>query len=459
MPLTPLKMPVSSNGGRSDSSDGSRLVNLFANILPDSSDGPKVVLYGTPGTTLFAALPTWPVLAMIEMGDKLYAVTASRLYRVEWYGAYVDLGAVSIAGGRVSIATNGIQIVFVDGTKGYYYSESDGLHELLGDGWYPATTVTFHDGYFIFNRAGTGQFFISNLLDITFDATMWATAEQAPDNTLCVISDKRLLWIFGKESGEVWIDTGNSLFPFERVPGTFIEVGILAPYTAAMIGGSIFWLGSDGCVYRTNGYNQQKVSSEAVEYSINTPLIEDAFAYTYSEEGHQFYVLTIPNKKITWVYDLATQLWHERSHFIFGRHISNCFCRLSKYGINFVGDFQNGNIYVMSMDSYTDDGAPIKHEAVFPQIHARGQGVTMYSLEIEMENDAQSLESPQVMMQWSDDGKKTWSKERWKPLGAIGEYRRRAKWGPLGLFIRRNVKFTITDPIKVVINGVFAEYG
>jgi len=455
----PLKFPVSSNRSRSDSSDGSRLVNLFANILPDSSDGPKAVLYGTPGTTLFATLPTWPVLAMIEMGDKLYAVTATHLYQVEWYGAFTDLGPVTLTGSRVSIAANGIQTVFVDGAKGYYYSVSGGLHEFTGDGWYPASTVTFQDGYFIFNRAGTGQFFISNLLDITFDATMWATAEQAPDDTACVISDKRVLWIFGKESGEIWYDSGNSLFPFERVAGTFIEVGIMSPYTAARIGGSVFWLASDGSVYRTNGYTPQKVSTEAVEYSINTPLIGDAFAYTYSEEGHQFYVLTIPNKNLTWVYDVTAQLWHERSHFQFGRHISNCFCRLSKYGLNLVGDFQNGNIYVMNMDSYTDDGTPIKREAIFPQLHAGAQGATMYSLEIEMEPSGQGSSSPQVMLQWSDDRKRTWSKERWKPLGSVGEYGRRAKWGPLGYFIRRNVKFTVTDPIKVVINGAFAEYG
>lgn len=459
MPPVPLKFPVSSNSGRSDSSDGSRLVNLFANILPDSSDGPKAVLYGTPGTTLFASLPTFPVLAMIEMGEKLYAVTPTRLYQVEWYGAFTELGAVSITGSRVSITTNGLQIVFVDGAKGYYYSVADGLHELTGDGWYPSSTVTFQDGYFIFNRTGTGQFFISKLLSVTFDATMWATAEQAPDYTECVISDKRMLWIFGKESGEVWYDSGNNLFPFARVDGTFIDVGIMSPYTAAQIGGSVFWLGSDGSVYRTNGYIPQKVSTEAVEYSINTPLIGDAFAYTYSEEGHQFYVLTIPNKRLTWVYDLTMGLWHERSHFVFGRHISNCFCRLTRYGLNLVGDFQNGNIYVMSMDAYTDDGTAIKREAIFPQIHARGQGATMYSLEIEMEHSAQGPDSPQVMLQWSDNGKKTWSKERWKALGGIGEYNRRAKWGALGFFIRRNVRFTIADPIKVVINAVLAEYG
>ena len=31
------------------------------------------------------------------------------------------------------------------------------------EGWYPSSMVTYMDGYFIFNRTGTGQFFISEL--------------------------------------------------------------------------------------------------------------------------------------------------------------------------------------------------------------------------------------------------------------------------------------------------------
>jgi hypothetical protein len=455
MPRIPVPLSAYTNSGRG-ASNGSRLVNLFANV--DPNDPAEYKLFGTPGTSVFATLPTFPILAMIEMDDAFYVVTATHLYQVEWYGTYTDLGSVSLSGERVSIATNGTHLVFVDGLVGYSYSVAGGIAQFSGDGWYPANTVTYDDGYFVFNRAGTGQFFITELLDVTIDPTMWATAEAAPDDTLCVISNQRILFLLGAQSGEMWYDAGDPLFPYQRISGAFIEVGITSPYTAAKADNSVFWLGSDGIVYRTNGYNALKVSTPAIEYALNTPLINDAFAYTYTEEGHMFYVLTVPSKRLTFVYDITMKLWHERSHFHFGRHVSNCFCRITKYGLNLVGDFQNGNIYTMSMDAYSDDGTAIKREVVLKQLDAGVPGATMYSAEIEMEHTGPNIESPTVTLQWSDDGKRTWSKERVKPIGAAGEFNRRAKWGPLGFFQRRNLKFTITDQIPVVINGVFAEY-
>lgn len=96
---------------------------------------------------------------------------------------------------------------------------------------------------------------------------------------------------------------------------------------------------------------------------------------------------------------------------------------------------------------------------VFPQVHAQGNGMTMYSFEVVANHDCNIDIDPQVMLQFSDDNQQTWSKERWKSMGAIGQHAKRMKWGPLGFFLRRNIRLSITDPIKVVITGAFAEYG
>lgn len=499
--MKPIKLnfALESNSGRSDGISGSRLVNLFPEVVEHPDEGSSVVLYGTPGLMKFTSVPNGgPILAMSKLDGKSYVVTNANLYRVNWDGHVTDLGSLEISGDRVSIATNGIQIVFVDGRKGYYYSLADGLHEISGEGWYPANTVTHQDGYFIFNRTGTGQFFITELLSVTFDPTMWATAEAAPDDSVCVISDQSILWIFGEESCEPWYNSGDSLFPFERVAGAFMEVGIRSPHTAAKIGKSVFWLGSDGVVYRTNGYHEERISTHALEYAINSASNDDAFAYTYSEEGHYFYVLTFPAMRQTWVFDTTTQLWHERGHWRFGRHLSNCY--LKAYNEHLVGDYQSGTIYAMRMSIYKDDTDPIRRVAISSQIHMANQA-TMYSLVVDMEKgmnftrrildlDSRDLllleddgamlgeddsnillesddgdpysdvvASPMIMLQWSDDGKKTWSKGRWRQIGAIGEYRRIAKWGPLGMFYRRNIMITVTDPVPVVINSVSVEYG
>lgn len=453
----PIQWAVGSHKGRSEKANGSRLINLFAEALPQDSKS-QVVIYGTPGTAFFSQLPTFPVMGMHVMDNELYAITKTNLYKVNAGGDYSDLGEISIAG-RVSAATNGIDLVFVDGVSGYSYSKDGGLKSLGGDGWYPANTVTYQDGYFIFNRSGTGQFFLSKLLSTEFDALDYATAEGVPDDTIAVISDHRELWLFGEHSIEIWYNSGDPDFPFERMQGAFVEKGIAAPHSVSKMDNSVFWLSEDGIVYRANGYLPQRISTHAVEYSIEHGTIDDAFSYTYSEEGHTFYLITFPSQKKTWCFDVATGLWHERSHYQWGRHHSNChsFC----YGKNLVGDFQNGLIYQMAMNVYKDDTEPLVRVAVSPPVHAMRNNISMMSFEIDMESGIGITygqgDDPQAMLTWSDDGGKTWSNEHWASIGKIGEYLTRVKWNRLGMFRQRNLRIAISDPVPVVFISAFAE--
>jgi hypothetical protein len=74
-----------------------------------------------------------------------------------------------------------------------------------------------------------------------------------------------------------------------------------------------------GIVYRANGYTAQRISTHAVEWQIQQyGNLSDAIAYTYQQDGHSFYVLIFPSANTTWVFDVATSLWHERAAFING---------------------------------------------------------------------------------------------------------------------------------------------
>lgn len=449
----PIQWATASRKGRSEAANGSRLINMFVEALPPDSKTP-VVLYGTPGTTLFTELPTFPVKAMEEMEGVRYAVTSSNLYTFDSTGAYVNLGAISLSG-RVSIATNGIHLVMVDGVKGYYYSQDDGIKELTGAGWYAAETVTYQDGYFIFNRAGTGEFFISDLLSVALDPLKYATAEGAPDNSLCVLSSHRELWVFGTDSTEIWYNSGDPDFPFERIQGATIDRGIGAKHSAVKMDNSIVWLGDDGIVYRANGYTPQRISTHAVEADIARGDTSDAFAYTYSEEGHLLYVLTFQTLKKTWCFDAATREWHERSHLLWGHHHGNCY--LNAFNQHLIGDFQNGCIYMLDMAAYTDRGDPLVRVMVSPPIHANRDQATMWEFELDMESGvAAPGDDPIALLEFSDDKGKTWSNAKEAKIGKVGEYLKRVIWRRLGSFRQRQVKVTISAPIKVVVMGAYA---
>ena len=61
--------------------------------------------------------------------------------------------------------------------------------------------------------------------------------------------------------------------------------------------------------------------------------------------------------------------------------------------------------------------------------------------------------NPQAMLQWSNDGARTWSNEHWASFGAIGKYKTRARWRRLGRARDRVYRLVVSDPCKVVILG------
>jgi hypothetical protein len=140
-------------------------------------------------------------------------------------------------------------------------------------------------------------------------------------------------------------------------------VGCIAAFSVAKLDNGIFWLGADargrGIVYRANGYTAQRVSTHAVEWQIQQyGNLSDAIAYTYQQDGHSFYVLIFPSANTTWVFDVSTNLWHERAAFIngsFTRHRSNC--QMSFNNEIVVGDHELGNIYAFDLEVFSDDGA------------------------------------------------------------------------------------------------------
>lgn len=491
MRSVPINFATASNEGRFKAVNGSKLVNLYPVILPGDSKT-KVALYGTPGQVLFCALPTAPIQGMCVMDGELYVVTSTKFYHVKWNGEYEELDDV-VCSGRVSMATNGIHVVWVNGIRGYAYSIQKGVYELKGEGWYPANTVTHQDGFFIFNRQSTGQFFISGLLSTDLNALDYATAEASPDDTLAIISDQRALWMFGTESTEVWYNNQGTLFPFARMQGAYIEKGIAAPYTAVKLDNSIFFLGADGVVYRTSGYAIAKVSAGNIEEDCLSGDLSGSYAYAYTEEGRAFYVLTIPKINRTVAFDVSTGMWFDREHSVHGRHNGHNYARC--FNRHLVGDFQNGNIYALDSKAYTDDGDKIERTAIAPVLHNGRNRVTMYAIEVDMFNpgtrertdysypgllvedttgillnedgsimrqempgrEDEIFYVPKVRLSYSDDGGKRWSKSLEQRFGKEGAIPVRVKWGPLGQFVQRHVKITVTDPFPVMIAGVYAE--
>lgn len=310
-------------------------VNLFLEADPAGRNA----LLGTPGLKLFATIGAGPVRGVWKLakGDVI-VVSGSEVYRVKRDATSTLLGTIGTSTGPVSISDNGQQCVIVDGsTSGVQIDlTAYALTPLVDAAFYGADNVYFLDGRFIFNRPGTGQFYLSKLYSTTFDPLYFATAESSPDNLISHIVDHREIWLFGDLTTEIWAANGAPTFPYERLQGAAIETGCAAAHSVCRMDNTIVWLGRDekgqGIVWQVQNYMPVRISTHSIEYAIGTyakaGTISDAQAYVYQQEGHTFYVLTFPAAQKTWVYDAASRTWHQRAWMdvtgVQQRHRSNC---------------------------------------------------------------------------------------------------------------------------------------
>jgi hypothetical protein len=363
-----MKTPIlgSAYVARSINAADARMVNLFPEIVPEAGKEPGF-LNRAPGLEFLQTVGTGPIRALWAHqtnGSDFYVVSGQEVFKLTSLTATPQfLGNVS-GTGPVSIADNGTQLFFACNGPSYIYNEVTNVFAQITDPDFAgAVTVAYLDGYFVFNQPNSQFIWVTQLLDGTsVDPLDFASAEGSPDGVVGIIANYRELWVFGTDSVEVWYDSGAADFPLQRIQGAFNEIGCVSAYSIAKLDNGLFWLGTDargqGIVYRANGYTGQRVSTHAIEYAIaQYGNISDALAYTYQQEGHAFYVLTFPSANATWVYDASTKAWHERAGFEngeFTRHRSNCQCNF--VGTTVVGDFENGNIYSLNLDTYADNG-------------------------------------------------------------------------------------------------------
>lgn len=471
-----------------------RCVNMYPELLEGVQGKNESVAYlkSTPGLELFAEVGSGPIRCIHQNNSgEILVVSGNKLYRMELIlGIWTSFPITNETGNNDFFKTSSgivnarskIEIVglyttnstiFVDGSdtnylyEDLYYSDIDYHFRQFyrtediytGLTVENATHIEFIDGYYIRNQSNTGQFFVSDLNSFITPALSFATAEGSPDNIVAVIANRRDLWLLGENTIELFVNTGNADFPFERASGGFIEKGCLAPFSVAKGDGAVFWLGRDengkGSVYIGQSLTPQRISTHAIEAAINSYANpENATAYTYSNEGHLFYVLNF--SEATWVFDAATQLWHERCYTNYGsleRHRVDVCTYIKNIDAHLCGDYQNNKIYKLKENFKTDNGTEITRLRSFP--HFGGLNYLFCNkLQIDMEvgNGLDGVgqgTNPQVMMDYSDDGGYTWSSEQLAKSGAIGAYKTRVIWRRLGKFRDRVFRIKITDPVAV----------
>lgn len=442
-----MELQVSLNSGGAEQISAERLVNIYAE---EASGKSRVRLTGCPGLTLFSNLGDRPVRGMGEHNQKLYVVT-DNLYEISRNGIATNLGAIAGAG-IVQMASNGVQLCIV-GSRSYILAFGN-LVEITDEDFPGATSVDYLDGYFIFGN-GTGQFFISALYDgQSFDALDFASAESNPDPIIRVLVDHREVLLFGSETMEAWTNTGGVDFPFERIPGAITEKGICGRNAISRIDNSVVWIDQTGIVRRLQeGYLPQRISTHEVERALAQGDLENAEAFACAIEGHEFFVITAEGSG-TWIYDAATQLWHERLSHGGTRWRARGYAFV--YGLHLVGDYSTGKVYRLDYENHTENGDLLVSELIFPPIHAESERFRVHRVVLDMEHgETAPYGESQVRLDISDDSQ-DWQTVGYGSMGATGARVNRTVWRRLGQHRNLHMRFRISDPVR---RTVYAAYG
>ena len=460
--------------------DSQSSVNLYPDMVQSQNSKSKYILKRTAGLKLEATLNgTQSVRGLYKTSTgRLFGVCGAVINEVLADNTVINHGSINTgltpsSSTPVVMSDNGLQLILLDGTNGWILTLDTNVLTLIGDPDFPqtATHVAYLDGIFIVNVPNTGKFQWSDIDNgLAWDSLNFASAEGSPDNLEALVVAGRRIWLMGAESWESWYNTGDSSANFARYEGSLNNVGIAAKYSLARMDKMLFWLGANdqghGQVFRTQGFESVKVSTDAIDEAIQSySKLDDAIGFCYQQDGNKFYQLSFPLAEKTWVYDLTVGQWHEKSYRTTSgnnkAHRANCQAFFN--GKTYVGDRENSKLYSFDRDTYTDNGDTIICTRITPPYWNALDRLffTRFQLDVQTGVGLSTGQGsdPQIMLENSNDGGHTFGTGEERSLGKMGEYTHRVEWTRQGSSRERVVRITCSEPVPLTFLSAHIELG
>jgi hypothetical protein len=169
--MQPLQLIGAAYTARSLNFDASRLVNLYPEASGSGQSKSIAMLIGAPGLRRFATLAGGGVRGTLRFSATVsLAVVGGNVYKVDTSGNGTLIGTIANASTPVSMASNGTVVMLVTGSEGYEVNPTtNAVTQILNPAFTGADRVDYIDGYFVFNKPGTQQFQITQLLSTNID--------------------------------------------------------------------------------------------------------------------------------------------------------------------------------------------------------------------------------------------------------------------------------------------------
>lgn len=458
-------------------------INLFVEKVEGQGEAPSI-LRMVPGRRPFAQLSDGPIRGMFSKNGLVFVVAGVSLFELQvgvltfangtYSTSWVRIGTVLADDYMADMETNGAganQLFIVSGGAGYICSIVPGTARTLTriGGGFPAGArrAAFLNGYF-YTMSGIFVYASNSEDGLTWSAASKFQRSTASDDLQSIVVDEhKILWLIGERTSEPLYDAGLNPFPLTPVQNSFMGQGTPARDSVVRFDNTVFALGQSetggGYAYVVNnGQSAQRISTHAIEDAWREyARIDDAIAWTYTEMGHSFVVLTFPTANATWVYDASVQMWHRRGRWnsVKGHYeadLARCHC--FGFGKQLVGDRTSSWVYEQTLDVFSDNGQSIRWLRRAPHLQKDRTWLRFDSFELLAEvgqgNEIAGYDdayNPLVSLTWSDDGGFTWASQRTRELGQMGTYRTRVIWNRLGRSLDRVFEVNGTSQVKTTL--------
>lgn len=408
-----------------------RQVNMLLEQTP--VDPQRYQLLSRPPLLSYFTWGSGPVHGVFQrpgvLGGSLFAVIGSTLYKDG-----TSLGVIN-GTGPVSWAARNAELVATRGQTAYSYTVADGLDPIAFPDGANVRAVDFAAGWFIYVRSGSDRWYFSALNDgRTIDPLDYATAESEPDELYDVKIVGDTMYLAGSNTIEPWMLTGDSNLPYMRQSQRAIAKGVQATGCMEEMDNTVYFISGDGKVGRI-GVVAEWVSDNSLEEKIRTSTSGNTFQFSY--EGHLVLCVRIDSGTFGLDLSLPGSPWIELSTYgrdnwapkcavnvgsepLFGDDTSNIIWRF--------GDFGTTDCGASAMPRIFSAGAPLnaQPQAVFNVLVDGNSGAT--------EATSGEAADPLIEMRFSNTYGRTFSEWRASRFGAMGEYRRIARFGGCGMF-------------------------
>jgi hypothetical protein len=452
MPPLPLVLPASSTIGRDGRVAAARLINGYPEFGGEDAKSPFSI-YGAPGLTRWdSGSFSGAERGMIELSaNELIAVLGNQIVNFDQGGNGASLANL-VGSGRVFMALNQAdppEIGIVTGA-GQYYVLIAGVLTLNADGDLPApNSIDFLKGKMLFGVTNPARVYASDTDDATsINALAFGDINSSSDDLVRVFVNGGFFYAFGTKSLEIWQadpSLAGQPFPFSPVQQD-IEYGLTGPHTVAKFEKALIWVDQNLIVRYGRDGGAERVSTHAVERSIKGLTVAQRALMagsTHVFEGHETY--TLKGANFTWCLDLPfakkagfERAWYERKSYELDTarwRVNSSILFAGKY---IMGDESDGQLYSLETGDFTEDGADHVLEIWCPHSHRFPERLIADGIEIDIVSGVglgSGLDSdtdPEIMIDISDNGGKTFFGERRAVIGKQGEFDqtvRLNRWG------------------------------